>query len=1206
MKLPTKKRLTIYWSAAALFAVAMMTCAYFFFALMSPRLLTARANRLFHQSESVATATLQALSEKENLHDEIEKSNTVYLCYHRDSLVYWSNNREPVPFLLSTFDDLNQPLVELKNGTFYPIVLDEGDSIFVALIPIYYHYPIENVYYDNRFAGFFRLPMGSLMSCVEDSYGVRSEDGTFLFSIVFPPKMVFKGWNYRIVFALFLLFYLSVIFCIYQTYLVCSQHVRRKKLLLYGFIFLALAFTTSILLFRLPEVIFNHPFFSPHYFAYNRLFSSSGQTFLISIALALACYAIYQAASLQRNGSWMPVVYPVVSGLLFYFLFLANNALIMNASIFIDLSFLFKINIYSILHLFSVLCCSLAVLFLNLIWVKMLLLPTLKRLALLCGWGALVTVALAFVCGFSAVIALLCLLWMVIPVVLLFYSNKIAFRYLMLNVLFFSLISSALLEHFSNKFEQKQRYFLAERFSEQGREEDREYFFKNLSDKILHDQNVQGYLRNFNDTLPVEYDQVICNYIISEYLNKNWHDYNAEINICTSGDILHVGQPENEQSCFDYFYEKIEEAGEPTLSPNLYFFANDYYSFNYIGVIQPPLPEEEETHVPVFFILLYPLQHYSEADYPDFLSKQYPLNVIDAARYSYAIYDSTGLVYSFGDANYSIALRPLDEWTPESAYRFYKSKHWDNLRFRMSDGKTLIISKNHKTFIQVVSPFTYLLVAYLLLFYGICIFFDTGININTRLRDKLQQAILIVLSGAFVVVGITALLFVNMLNERKNEENLNEKTKSFINILYNSDRNLPYLLEFDRKSMTQLLRELSTIFFSEINLYTPDGNLYATSNPFVFENGFTSSLLDYRVWSAIINKQEHFITQKESIGNSTYFSSYSSIYDESDNPVAVLNVAHFSSSGQHEHDLEAFISTFINLYIFVFLLFLSILLYLSNQITRPIRLLTKYFGKIRIGGKNEKILWSRGDEFARMIVEYNRMIDELEISAQRLAASEREGGWRDMAKQVAHEIKNPLTPMRLTVQHLQRTWNEQSAHTPEQIERFCQTIIQQIDTLSDIANEFSYFAKTPTPHFEFVELKKILSAAIDIYENSAINFHIFGFDDLYVNADQHLILRVFNNLIKNAVESLGGQKNGLITIAAAKRDDILIISIQDNGHGISQEMLQRIFVPTFTTRSSGMGLGLSMVKTIVEEHNGTISVVSEEGKGTIFTMKFKI
>jgi nitrogen fixation/metabolism regulation signal transduction histidine kinase len=229
----------------------------------------------------------------------------------------------------------------------------------------------------------------------------------------------------------------------------------------------------------------------------------------------------------------------------------------------------------------------------------------------------------------------------------------------------------------------------------------------------------------------------------------------------------------------------------------------------------------------------------------------------------------------------------------------------------------------------------------------------------------------------------------------------------------------------------------------------------------------------------------------------------------------------------------------------------------------------------------------------------------LEISAQRLATSEREGGWRDMAKQVAHEIKNPLTPMRLTVQQLQRT-RKKSDHTPEQIERFCNTIIQQIDTLSDIANEFSYFAKTPTPHFEHVELKKILDASIDIYNNAAVKFHISGFDDLFMNVDQHLMLRVFNNLIKNAVESLESQKNGQIFIDALKDDNILIISIKDNGHGISHDKLKNIFVPTFTTRSSGMGLGLSMVKTIVEEHHGTISVASEEEKGTVFTMKFKI
>jgi nitrogen fixation/metabolism regulation signal transduction histidine kinase len=171
------------------------------------------------------------------------------------------------------------------------------------------------------------------------------------------------------------------------------------------------------------------------------------------------------------------------------------------------------------------------------------------------------------------------------------------------------------------------------------------------------------------------------------------------------------------------------------------------------------------------------------------------------------------------------------------------------------------------------------------------------------------------------------------------------------------------------------------------------------------------------------------------------------------------------------------------------------------------------------------------------------------------------------------------------------------------MERFCNTIIQQIDALSDIAGEFSSFAKMPIPNFEVVELKQILSAAIEIYNNSPVSFHISGFDNVFMKADQHLMLRVFNNLIKNAVESFGGQ-NGTVNITASRQDNLLTINIQDNGHGIPRDVLHRIFVPTFTTRSSGMGLGLSMVKTIVEEHNGTISVASEVGKGTVFTMRF--
>jgi nitrogen fixation/metabolism regulation signal transduction histidine kinase len=174
------------------------------------------------------------------------------------------------------------------------------------------------------------------------------------------------------------------------------------------------------------------------------------------------------------------------------------------------------------------------------------------------------------------------------------------------------------------------------------------------------------------------------------------------------------------------------------------------------------------------------------------------------------------------------------------------------------------------------------------------------------------------------------------------------------------------------------------------------------------------------------------------------------------------------------------------------------------------------------------------------------------------------------------------------------------------MERFCNTIIRQIDALSDIASIFSYYAKMPAPLFQYIDLKEILSGAIAIYDNSGVQFRVSGFENCHLNADPSLILRVFNNLIKNAIEAIEIKEQGIVSINAIKTNTTVVVTMLDNGQGIEPDVLKRIFVPTFTTRSSGMGLGLPMVKTIIEEHNGEINITSEKGKGTTITIVFRL
>jgi nitrogen fixation/metabolism regulation signal transduction histidine kinase len=261
--------------------------------------------------------------------------------------------------------------------------------------------------------------------------------------------------------------------------------------------------------------------------------------------------------------------------------------------------------------------------------------------------------------------------------------------------------------------------------------------------------------------------------------------------------------------------------------------------------------------------------------------------------------------------------------------------------------------------------------------------------------------------------------------------------------------------------------------------------------------------------------------------------------------------------------------------------------------------------KLTLGGSNEKIEWSGEDEIGHLIVEYNLMVEQLSQKAELLAKSERESAWREMAKQVAHEIKNPLTPMKLSVQYLLRSWNEKDPDWEDRLHRLSDTLIQQIDTLSDIATAFSDFAKMPKSNNEKIELNETISHAIELYkdyDNIQINFTADENKTYNIFADQKQLLRVFNNLIKNSIQSFEINKNGFVDIDIVEQSQQYIIHFRDNGCGIPKEQQAMIFVPNFTTKSKGTGLGLAMVKNIILNLGGDITFESEEGKGTVFTI----
>jgi nitrogen fixation/metabolism regulation signal transduction histidine kinase len=346
-----------------------------------------------------------------------------------------------------------------------------------------------------------------------------------------------------------------------------------------------------------------------------------------------------------------------------------------------------------------------------------------------------------------------------------------------------------------------------------------------------------------------------------------------------------------------------------------------------------------------------------------------------------------------------------------------------------------------------------------------------------------------------------------------------------------------------------------------------------------------------------------FIYSDESDPLTNYRTAFFSIVSEDNRLLGFAGLPFYPGHTEAANCVKVFMGALLNVSVFLLIIAGAFALAVANSITRPMTVLGQKLKEFKLGKSNEPIEWKAKDELGLLIQEYNQMIVKLDESADLLALTEREVAWREMAKQVAHEIKNPLTPMRLSIQHLQHAMqNADPIESRQLVQRVGMTLIEQIDNLSRIAAEFSTFAKMPKPQYERIILNDLVASVHDLFKKrDDMDFNLYvPIDEIYVNADKSHLLRVLNNLIKNAIQAIPGSRRGVIDIRLEKHGDRAIIQVNDNGKGISREMREKVFYPNFTTKTSGTGLGLAISKNIVESFGGRIYFETEEGVGTRF------
>ncbi|WP_127846066.1 sensor histidine kinase [Psychroflexus aestuariivivens] len=477
-------------------------------------------------------------------------------------------------------------------------------------------------------------------------------------------------------------------------------------------------------------------------------------------------------------------------------------------------------------------------------------------------------------------------------------------------------------------------------------------------------------------------------------------------------------------------------------------------------------------------------------------------------------------------------------------------------------------------------------------------------NLTRSLRTRIFiSMITLVLGASILIAGVT----IHQYNEEAKElhrEKLNRKEnaiKANINYVLRTttypvdSENLPLIFK-------DKIYEIQDIHDTEINIYDLNGYLLKSSFA-TFYMDSVETRMDPKKIQELNNSSDKKYVENFQKNGQDYQSSYTYILDNYFKPIGILNLPYIEDDNFLDKELREFLILLSQVYIFMLIVAIILAYFLSKYITSSLQSISKKITKTRLEQQNPKIVpQDISVEVRPLVTAYNQMIDELEESALKLAKSEREEAWRQMARQVAHEIKNPLTPMRLSIQSFERKFDPNDPGIITKVSDFSKTMVQQIDNLSAIAGAFSDFAKMPAQQNETLDVVETLKLALDIFNDQNIHF-LSKSDQILIRFDKNQLIRIVTNLVKNAIQATESKNNPYIKVQVSTDKDSVYISIEDNGVGISEEMQERIFEPRFTTKSSGMGLGLGMVKNIIETYKGDIKLTSEIDEGTIFTVK---
>ncbi|MBL4678857.1 MAG: GHKL domain-containing protein [Mucilaginibacter sp.] len=473
-------------------------------------------------------------------------------------------------------------------------------------------------------------------------------------------------------------------------------------------------------------------------------------------------------------------------------------------------------------------------------------------------------------------------------------------------------------------------------------------------------------------------------------------------------------------------------------------------------------------------------------------------------------------------------------------------------------------------------------------------------------RTRIQFSMIFAVVITLILVGIITFISISSQFQTQQEKTIRSKILQIASAFEVGP--LIDRINYNDEQAKVNFDNLANNYSSDLSLFDTNGELLLTTQPKIYDYGLLCRQMNGRAFIALNGLQKSEVLSDEKIGLLSYKAAYAPIRNVRHQTIAYLQLPYFANEAEYTERIGSLLNIMINVYALIFIAIGLFAIIIARQITAPLNFIQYNLSKTIYGKKNEPIKWDRDDEIGALVKEYNNMIAALENSAIKLAQSERESAWREMAKQVAHEIKNPLTPLKLGLQLLDKSWKDKDPKFDQKFERFSKSFVEQIESLSSIASEFSAFAKMPDTRIERLNIFDILNQAVTIFKqmDNVLIKYLPSNNKFNIDADRDQLLRCFNNLLKNAIEATPDDRQCEIEINYLVTTKNILFTIKDNGSGIPENMREKIFEPNFTTKSSGTGLGLAFVKNSIENANGKVWFDTAIDAGTTFYLSFPI